>query len=79
MITVAETLVGNYNVEVPINISGNYRIGDIRHNFADLTKIEGKLGFIPKYSFKEGIAKFTDWVNLQAVEKDNYQLSIDEK
>ncbi|MBB2149893.1 NAD-dependent epimerase/dehydratase family protein [Pedobacter gandavensis] len=78
VLTVAETLVKNYGVEVPIKISGNYRLGDIRHNYADLTKIKEKLDFSPKFTFNEGMKCFTDWVNTQAVEQDNYQVSIDE-
>lgn len=78
VITVAESLSKNYGVEVPITISGNYRLGDIRHNFADLTKIYSALGFEPKFSFEQGLQKFTDWVNTQEVQEDKYQKSIDE-
>ncbi|WP_367864706.1 NAD-dependent epimerase/dehydratase family protein [Pedobacter sp. WC2423] len=78
VITVATTLVKNYGVEVPITITGNYRLGDIRHNFADMTKIEAKLGFKPAYTFEQGIQEFTNWVNGQEVENDNYAQSIHE-
>lgn len=78
VIEVANGLSKNYGVEVPITISGNYRLGDIRHNYADLTKIKKHLGFEPKVSFKQGLKKFTDWVNTQEVQEDKYQQSIDE-
>ena len=78
VISVATNLIKNYGVDVPLTISGNYRLGDIRHNYADLTKIKSKLGFEPKYSFEAGLKEFTNWVNTQEVEKDNYQKSIDE-
>lgn len=78
VITVAESLSKNYGVKVPITISGNYRLGDIRHNFADLTKINSTLGFEPRFSFVQGLQKFTDWVNTQEVQEDKYQKSIDE-
>lgn len=78
VITVAESLSKNYGVEVPITISGNYRLGDIRHNFADLTKINRILGFRPNFSFDAGIKRFTDWVNTQEVQEDKYQQSIEE-
>jgi dTDP-L-rhamnose 4-epimerase len=76
--TVVKELTANYGIEVPVNISGNYRIGDIRHNFADLTKIKTKLGFEPKVSFAEGIKKFADWVNTQEILEDRYEQSLDE-
>ncbi len=78
VLTVANELIKNYGVDVPVNISGNYRLGDIRHNYADLSKIKKYLGFEPKVSFAEGIKNFTEWVNTQEVQEDKYQQSIDE-
>lgn len=76
VLTVANELVKNYGVDVSINVSGNYRLGDIRHNYADLSKIKIKLGFEPKVSFSEGINKFTTWVDSQEVVEDKYEQSI---
>ncbi|WP_407502999.1 NAD-dependent epimerase/dehydratase family protein [Acinetobacter baumannii] len=78
VLTVADQLVKNYNVEVPVVISGNYRLGDIRHNYADLSKIRKYLGFEPKISFEDGIRQFTQWVNTQEIQEDRYQQSINE-
>lgn len=78
VITVATELSNNYGIQVPITISGNYRLGDIRHNYADITKARQLLGFEPKVSFKEGLKQFTNWVNTQEIEEDKYQQSIDE-
>ncbi len=78
VLTVAHELKKNYNSDVTVTISGNYRLGDIRHNYADLTKINTLLGFKPKVSFEEGLKKFAEWVNTQEVQKDQYQRSIDE-
>ena len=78
VITVANTLVQNYGMETPLTITGNYRLGDIRHNYADLTKIRAKLGFEPKVDFQEGIKRFTNWVDTQEIKEDNYGKSIAE-
>ena len=78
ILEVARTLKNSYNSEINIKISGNYRAGDIRHNYADLTKIRNKLGFEPKINFEEGINKFINWVEKQNVEKDLYIKSISE-
>jgi len=78
VITVAKSLIKNYGIDVPITISGNYRLGDIRHNYADLTKIKNKLGFEPKFSFEQGLKLFTNWVNQQDIQQDNYLKSIEE-
>ncbi len=78
VVTVARTLMQNYGIDTPISITGNYRLGDIRHNYADLTKVKSKLGFIPKMDFKEGIKRFATWVNTQEIKEDNYEKSIAE-
>ncbi|HPH53757.1 MAG: NAD-dependent epimerase/dehydratase family protein [Bacteroidales bacterium] len=76
--TVARTLVRCYGINVPVTISGNYRLGDIRHNFADITKAGNLLGFEPVYDFEKGIKKFSEWVNRQQVMEDKYESSITE-
>jgi len=78
VITVVNELLANYEKEVPVKISGNYRLGDIRHNFADLTKISTKLGFKPVVDFKAGIRQFAKWVNAQDAIEDKYERSIQE-
>ena len=70
VLTVANRLIEAYKRDVPIAISGKFRLGDIRHNYADLTKINTVLGFDPKVFFEEGIRNFTKWVLTQKIEKD---------
>lgn len=76
VLTVAETLRRNYKSEVKINITGNYRVGDIRHNYADLSKIISKLNYTPSFSFEKGLEYFCNWVSEQEILKDNYISSI---
>lgn len=78
VLTVANTLCEKYGVQVPITVSGNYRLGDIRHNYADITLARTILGFEPKWNFSDGIEQFCKWVNQQAVQEDNYEASIEE-
>ena len=65
-----------YNSDININISGKFRLGDIRHNYADLTKIKSLLGFNPKYDFQKGITEFVKWVKKQEIKEDKYEKSI---
>ena len=76
VLTVAETLKRLYKSDIKIEISGNFRLGDIRHNFADISKIKELLGYEPKYNFEQGMKRFVEWVNKQPVEQDNYEASI---
>jgi dTDP-L-rhamnose 4-epimerase len=75
---VANTLIQHYGIDVPLKITGEYRMGDIRHNYADLSKINSLLGFTPAVSFNEGIQKFCEWVNQQAIVESKYDNSLDE-
>lgn len=78
VLTVAQTLKNAYKSDSQIHVSGNYRLGDIRHNYADLSVITKQLGFKPSISFEEGIRRFTAWVEQQEVVEDKYDQSIEE-
>ena len=78
VLTVANTLIDSYKIDVPVTITGRFRLGDIRHNFADLTKINNLLDFKPKVFFKEGIKQFTKWVLKQEIQKDELSTSLEE-
>lgn len=78
VLTVANTLKEKYAADINIIVSGNYRLGDIRHNLGDLSFINEKLGYVPEVSFKKGISAFVDWVEQQEIEADYYDKSIQE-
>jgi dTDP-L-rhamnose 4-epimerase len=73
---VAYALQKHYSSNVDISVSGNYRLGDIRHNKADISKVQKVLGFEPKVMFEEGIRLFSTWVLNQELQEDNYNKSI---
>ncbi|MDL2143334.1 NAD-dependent epimerase/dehydratase family protein [Flavobacterium tructae] len=78
VLEVANSLIKAYNINVPVTVTGRFRLGDIRHNFADLTKIKSLLGFEPKVLFKEGIEKFSEWVLEQEIQEDKLSKSLEE-
>jgi dTDP-L-rhamnose 4-epimerase len=63
---VAQTLahaMGRDNIAP--QITGKYRVGDIRHCFADITLARTLLGFEPQVRFEDGIAELVDWLQEQ--------------
>ena len=76
VLTVAKTLIEAYKKDVTIKVTGKFRLGDIRHNYADMSKIKNLLHFEPQVFFKEGIQKFTKWVLSQEIEEDNLEASL---
>jgi dTDP-L-rhamnose 4-epimerase len=57
-------------------VSGEFRVGDVRHNCADLTKISKFLGFSPQVSFSDGIERFANWAANQGPAKSFYEGSL---
>jgi dTDP-L-rhamnose 4-epimerase len=78
VIDVAEELYKNYKVKPNYSITGNFRVGDIRHNFADITQIQNKLNFAPTTNFSEGIRKFCNWVLESSLNVSKYEESLNE-
>lgn len=78
VMTVATTLARLYGREVPIEVSGNFRVGDIRHNFASLDRARVLLGFAPQVDFETGIGRFTQWVLAQGAQESGYEQSLEE-
>ncbi|MDG4949889.1 SDR family NAD(P)-dependent oxidoreductase [Weeksellaceae bacterium KMM 9724] len=78
VLEVANALNDIYGAPVDIKVTGNYRLGDIRHNVASLDAAKNDFNFIPQVTFSEGVQKFGNWVKTQKVEEDNYQKSIEE-
>jgi dTDP-L-rhamnose 4-epimerase len=78
VLTVARTLLQHLGKEVQVNVSGNFRIGDIRHNYACMQKASRLLGFEPTFDFVTGTRLFCEWVKTQGPVKSDYEGSIRE-
>ena len=69
--TVAKLLRRLLKSDSTLAVSGDFRAGDIRHCYADLARAEAELGFTPRVSLEEGLARFVDWVLTQDVLVDH--------
>ena len=79
VMTVAQEIKAFFDSESTIGVTGAFRMGDIRHNIADVSKLEQVLGFIPGVNFKQGLANFLSWAAEQAPEdKSAYLRSVNE-
>ncbi len=76
--SIAETLQKLLQQPVETNVSGQFRIGDIRHNFADLKKVKATFSFEPKVSIENGLAMFVEWVKTEQIKTDKYEKSLAE-
>ncbi len=46
-------------------ITGKYRVGDIRHCFADITRARATLGFEPRVELEDGLTELAGWLEGQ--------------
>jgi dTDP-L-rhamnose 4-epimerase len=43
-------------------VTGEYRVGDIRHCFADISRARTVLGYEPQVDFDAGLAQLAEWL-----------------
>lgn len=70
VLEVAASLSRAFGAEPDIKITGEYRLGDIRHNKADVTRLKKMLGLTPQVDLDTGLKRFADWVLTQPLPED---------
>ncbi len=65
VLDVAHALAEGLGVDIEPEIVNQFRAGDIRHCYADITRICQTLGFEPQVRFEDGMADLIDWVREQ--------------
>lgn len=75
---ITEILKKAYKSESAINITGDFRLGDIAHNVADISKAEEILDFKQTISLEEGLTQFCNWVQGQEHDNSGYEKSLSE-
>lgn len=78
VIDVVDALFDAFGTRVPATTTGNYRLGDIRHNVADTTLLRTVLGYEPQVDFAAGVRAFVEWVLTEPVEESGYERSLRE-
>jgi dTDP-L-rhamnose 4-epimerase len=59
-------------------VSKAYRVGDIRHNFADLTQLQEAFSVEPRIAIDEGLRRFAAWVGTQPIPEDQLDKANEE-
>jgi dTDP-L-rhamnose 4-epimerase len=54
--------------ELEAEVTGKYRVGDIRHCFADISRAREVLGYEPRIRLDDGMAELADWLEDQTAE-----------
>jgi dTDP-L-rhamnose 4-epimerase len=65
---VAEMMAAVLGKARPPEITGEYRVGDIRHCYADITLARDVLGYEPAVTLEEGVAELAEWLREQTAD-----------
>lgn len=69
---IAEKMSKILNKNIDAEITGKYRVGDIRHCFSDISKAKQQLNYTPKVMFEDGLKELAEWLKDQkAIDRVN--------
>jgi dTDP-L-rhamnose 4-epimerase len=66
VIDVARDMAAALGRPIEPELTGKYRVGDIRHCFADVTRARDQLGFEPAVTFERGMRQLAEFLEQQA-------------
>lgn len=61
LIGLSSVLSDVLGLDVQPEITGKFRVGDTRHDFADISKARKELGYRPEWDLKSGIQQLVEW------------------
>jgi len=65
---IARMVAGILGKTIEPEICGKYRVGDIRHCFADISEAGRVLGYEPRVTLEDGLVELAEWLQDQAAE-----------
>lgn len=72
---VARELGHAFNAAPRLVVTSQYRLGDIRHNRADIARLRAQLDYRPQVTLAEGLQRFVAWVQTQPLPEDRSQVA----
>jgi dTDP-L-rhamnose 4-epimerase len=75
---VASTLAEVLGTPVEPQVSGKFRVGDVRHCFADVSLAREVLGYEPAVTFEAGMAELVAWLQEQERPQDRVENHVAE-
>jgi dTDP-L-rhamnose 4-epimerase len=68
VLEVARILAAELDVDVEPEVVGQFRAGDIRHCYADISVAQDVLEYTPRVAFEDGMAELVQWLATQEAE-----------
>jgi dTDP-L-rhamnose 4-epimerase len=73
VLDVAQKLILALDGHVAVRITSEYRLGDIRHNVADISRLKELMPGGPQVDLSQGLNRFAEWVKSQALPEDQLE------
>lgn len=67
---VADTLAAVIGTDVEPEVTGRYRVGDVRHCTADISRAREVLGYAPRVTLEDGMRELVAWLAEEAPPED---------
>ena len=68
VLSIAEQMAQVLGKPIQPQVTGTYRVGDIRHCFADISRARRVLGYEPQVELRDGLEELADWLAGQSAE-----------
>jgi dTDP-L-rhamnose 4-epimerase len=78
VLEVANAIVDHFKADASVKVTGDFRIGDIRHNYADISRVAELTGYAPRWTFEKGLREFLHWAEGFAAADAGFDRSIAE-
>lgn len=78
VLDLTRALINKFGSDVEPRITAEYRLGDIRHCYADLTRVANELDYNTSVSLDGGLDRFVNWVMSQPLPGDKLDEANDE-
>ena len=78
VLDVAHAVRRHFGADVPVQVNGAFRVGDIRHNAADIARLAALTGFAPQWTFAAGLVKFLAWAQTHEAIDAGFERSLQE-
>jgi dTDP-L-rhamnose 4-epimerase len=65
---IADVLAATLGVQMPVEITGKFRAGDIRHCFGDISLAQQLLGYRPRLRLASAMGELVEWLGSQSAE-----------